>query len=777
MKGFVSYLRRAERKDAPDDWSRYYINYALLKDKLKQFTARRKAWKNRGDIEYSTDLLVSAATEDNGYLSFDSNSNKDPVQALQLLATAERNDFIATVELELQTCATFVQDQLNVLKTSLAQVSREQLTIQKVAMETLEVFHFIVTNIVTLRQILLRFNAFRRSHEASPVGEWDLRYALLLFDLEPLAQIEATITLYQMSRQLHDELAEFMFQYEQFRLLLDSSLQSVERAAGGHIVVRDVVRDRILSTVRQNFLMGSVRFGLSLEPSFLIQKGRHLKQEMRSLAKWRATKTLPPPAHHHQDSKTNNMDPKNIWPLVLNLSSCFLFMMNNYIIEPSSAYYANALGSSDALSGIMIGAASWFALVSAVAYSFWTNYSYKKPIVFAGVLMVIGNLLYASAYSYKSLELCLIGRAICGLGAPRVINRRYVADATPFSLRTAASSAFAMATALGAALGPGMAIVLNLYDFEFSLPLFGKQYFNGMTGPGYFMAVSWLVYTLLVIFSFQEPNRSGLEELREREDREREEDYESEEVASENTFADDDDLSVDGDNNQNSEADEPSLNSPRYCIKHITRATALCMAIIFMKRVALEAIVGSTSIITKNRYSWTITNVGTLHLVNGLIVIPVSVMAGWLSQYYEDRYLAMWLLAITMFGMMFMVDLTDLVDHHSNDSYNDEHWLSVGPGRYIAASLIAFSGIEACESFVASLMSKVVPSALAVGTFNSGLLATLVGTSGRATGDLFITLMGLISIRNLLNLLIIPGICLLLISMIVLRRNYAILAV
>ena len=158
-------------------------------------------------------------------------------------------------------------------------------------------------------------------------------------------------------------------------------------------------------------------------------------------------------------------------------------------------------------------------------------------------------------------------------------------------------------------------------------------------------------------------------------------------------------------------------------------------------------------------------------------MIPISVFAGWLSQYYEDRYLATWFMAVTALGMVIMVDPTDLVDHASSDTYNEDNWLSVGPIRYIIGSLIAFSGIESCESFVASLMSKVVPSSLAVGTFNSGLLATLVGTGGRAVGDLFITLMGLCSIRNLLNLLILPGLFLMLYSIYLLRRNYTIVAV
>jgi hypothetical protein len=101
-------------------------------------------------------------------------------------------------------------------------------------------------------------------------------------------------------------------------------------------------------------------------------------------------------------------------------------MMNSYIIEPSSAYYAEELGSSDAVAGLMIGAAPLFALFSCIGYSYWTNDNYKRPLLFAGTLQFIGNLLYANALSYRRVELCLIGRAVTGLGAPRVINRRYV---------------------------------------------------------------------------------------------------------------------------------------------------------------------------------------------------------------------------------------------------------------------------------------------------------------------------------------------------------------
>jgi hypothetical protein len=681
----------------------------------------------------------------------------DPEEALQRLATSEKEEFIMAINQELEKCTSFLDYRFQALKASLKQFEQEVLRIPEVAAETLETFHFVVANICTLRQTILRFNSFRRTVEATLLDESDIPQARKLFELEPLADMEVAISLYQTYAQVTEELTQFSQQYYEFRLILVSSLQSVERAGGGNIVVRD----RILSSGRQFLIKGSSRQGLMFEPSLLNQKGRHLKKEMRTLAKWRRSKIL----------ASKSLDPSNVWPLVLNLISCFLFMMNNYIIEPSSAYYANALGTSDALSGLMIGSSAWFALISAVGYSIWTNTSYKRPIVFAGMLMIVGNFMYSNAYSYRNIYMCLLGRAVCGLGAPRVINRRYVADATPFALRTRSSAAFALMTALGAAVGPGMAIVLEMFDFQFELPLLRKQHFNGMTGPGYFMALAWSIYTLLVIFTFQEPKRSGLVELRLREDFPTT--WDDDDAADD----DDDDESLDTEklNKEGIQGEEPSLNSPTYCLKHMSRAAAIFMAVTFMKRIALESIVGSTSVITKNRYSWTITNVGTLHLASGLLVIPLSIISGWISQYFDDMYIAMWLNLITIFGMFVLVDVTDLINR-SNDTYNAHQLLSVGPLRYIAGSLIAFSGIEACESFVASLMSKAVPSKLAVGTFNSGLLLTLVGTSGRAIGDMLITAMAFISIRNLLNLLIFPCIGLMLAGRILVQRNRAILA-
>lgn len=189
------------------------------------------------------------------------------------------------------------------------------------------------------------------------------------------------------------------------------------------------------------------------------------------------------------------------------------------------------------------------------------------------------------------------------------------------------------------------------------------------------MALCWFVYLVCFLFTFKEPNRSGLDELRRRE------------AASSASFADESGPYVDDEEMslhssslsfESQTSKDVSTSNSWCCFKHITHAVALCMSLLFMKWIALESIVGSTSIVTENCYAWTIKNIGALHLVNGIIVIPVSILAGWLSQFYEDCFLATWLLVIVCLGMLLLVDPTDLVNH-DNEGYNEDSWLSGGP--------------------------------------------------------------------------------------------------
>lgn len=720
-----------------------YMDYAAIKEVLKTFIERRQQLSGvgRSDVEHPPNDC---------YFSYDDAKNfgSSSEEELILLSIHERDAFSDILQKELSQAANFykhtILPDLNFLVDGRdGEAARHAL---------IEAAIFFVTTVITFRQAMIRYDAFRRTFDGTPLTEW--HYQMEQNEsVHSVFQWDELVRLQNRLLERDPDENELVATMGKLQNLLSLTEDSVQRSVSGHIVFRD----KFLSSIRNYFLFGLQSYGLAMEPQILVLRGRHLKQELRAVAHIRQMEQA-------ASNDSNELPMRNRFPLVLNLLSCFLYMMNNYIIEPSSAYYANALGTSDALSGIMIGGAAWFALISSVMYSFWTNHSYKNPILFSAVLQMVGNLLYATAFSFGSMSLCLLGRALTGLGAPRVINRRYVADATPFQYRTIASAAFCLATAIGSALGPGFAIILDAipdWDVEF---LGIRHYWNGMTAPGYFMAAMWLLYAITVLFTFHEPLRSGLAELKRRE--------KAQALIHEVESDDEDADSVGSGTN-----DRVYRNEAVFSFwPGLTRAVLLTMSLIFMKRVALESIVGSTSVITKNRYGWSIQNVGTLHLVNGILVIPVSAFAGWLSTRYEDRVLATAFLVLTLAGMLPLIDITDFQGAEAQ-GYNEDQILSVGPIKYIAGSLIAFSGIEACEAYVASLMSKVVPSSLATGTFNSGLFATLVGTGGRASGDLFITLMGLISIRHLLNLLIIPGSVLVAISIALIQANYEILGV
>lgn len=314
------------------------------------------------------------------------------------------------------------------------------------------------------------------------------------------------------------------------------------------------------------------------------------------------------------------------------------------------------------------------------------------------------------------------------------------------------------------------------------------------------MCLNWIVYAVLIFAFFKEPRRTGLEELKRRETGLFEEDSKKKsllaarkkeivlvqglDMADSSLSADDstneedcDSLTSEGLSFNEELEEEREQKLCCSCFRHMTKSVVICMTLVFFKRIALESVVGASPIITKNRYGWSIEDVGVLQLANGIIVIPACFMAGYLSSKYEDRVMALCFLSVSLIGMAIMFDPTDLTGYQKNEQYNEFNVLSTGPVRYVAGSLIAFVGVEVCESFSASMMSKVIPSKMAKGTFNSGLLETLVGTGGRAMGDIFVTLMGYISIRDLLNLMILPGMGLVASSIIMILWNYDLLGV
>lgn len=225
-------------------------------------------------------------------------------------------------------------------------------------MKLLDTLAFCCTNIITFRQLLIRYDAFRRTFDGMPLTEWFIQRSVLgpshpvhaLFTLDGVKDLEIMIIGQMHGKGLNS--AGFTSQIEQFLRLLGKTDRFMEKAVAGHLVWKD----RLVMSLRQYLLFGFQSRGIMNEPKMLMSmRGRHFKKEIAMIVKWRASHEFMLDSneddHASISEKIKLLKPENIFPLFLNLLSCFFFMMNNYVIEPSSAYYAEALGSSDALSG------------------------------------------------------------------------------------------------------------------------------------------------------------------------------------------------------------------------------------------------------------------------------------------------------------------------------------------------------------------------------------------------------------------------------------------
>mmetsp|Transcript_10719 Transcript_10719/g.16432 ORF Transcript_10719/g.16432 Transcript_10719/m.16432 type:complete len:836 (+) Transcript_10719:172-2679(+) len=835
MEGFRYHYERAFRVHNNVEWSEYSLNYGLFKKRLLHFRQRRgqiKAYLRNsagGTIPESTLSSIigprlhhpdpelsekEQATSIPNYIPFvdeESSSSADGVPShvitspegqkyegsekqykkrsvLRRISNTERSEVTLYLNNEMDKVSSFYMT----VWQHLSQDLEERGPTLHLGNEILELLAHCTLNVIALRQSLIRYDAFVRTYGGTPMLVWYMKkmkkhknsIKKIMFHEELNALMDTFV------RECTFELSDFHSQWDMLKdVLLETEKKEVLASLG-----QRALRDSFVHALRHYFLLGAIEDRmLTLEPTFLTQRGTSLSAEMQRLSDWRHK---PKSFHSTSDvsSSTSSLSMYEKFALALNIISSFFYCMNYYIVEPTSTMYVNALGAPDYFSATLIGMMPLAALSSAVGYAVWTNYAFRPPLIASSLMLMCGNIIYASALKYQSVWIALAGRFMTGLGAPKCIIRRYMADTTPVAMRTSVNAYFALSIAVGSALGPAMAIVLDRFDFFTYLPGYGVIIVNGMTGPGYFMAAVWATYALIIVITFKEPDRAGLEEQRQMEMEQANarmdpiDPSDSTVTSTPHRRKRDDDLSTIFSGDGYDASDQTVRSIPvftpqtsywtrlKYFADRITPPVRLCLGLLFAKTFTIESLVSCTSVLTKNRYQWKVSQVGMLGCINGLLVVPLSISVGYLSMYYQDRMLMVWLVSVSCVGIFMLIDVTDLMGTPT-ESYNEGMMLAVNPARYVAGYFLSYICIQSFEGVIGSSLSKVIPTSLASGTFNSGLLATLVDTLGRATGDLFISLMGWVNLRQLMNLLFIPAFLVLLLCLFTIRKYYDLLAV
>jgi MFS family permease len=620
--------------------------------------------------------------------------------------------------------------------------------------EILELYAFVGVNLTALRQILVHYDCLICALDGAPLGEWYMNRRRNVAERKEDTRFEAIVTRRRLTF-LSDQFILFVTKIDGvYGHWINDQISQIEMNIQTTEQVVDVAVGDWWARLAYYFIAGSLLSDLLLSPRFIRARETTLIKYIEFYSRWRRNFFFNSSINDGHNLRlvldTPASGPRKLKDVItssilLNFTAHLLYMTGHYIVEPTSLKYIRQLGGDDALASTLVGMVPWAALISSFLYSLWSNRSFRQPLLCSGLFLIFGSFTYAIALEFHSVCLAMVGRFLQGLGAPTVICVRHITDTVRSADRTAVSAILVTVGALGMSFGPGLAVLLDFVDSDVYIPLVGTFTVNGMTAPGYLMFLFWSLYYFALIVYFSDEERVGLLEKSNIADDE-DDDYKPPTMLKHEEYLLDKtrDLSFNrrarpDDDDGRAETEKQATRTEEFYQKKqeesthptpaiMNEATAVCMALKFIGKFVLEILGCSISLITMHRYDWSVRNIGTLSFVNGCLIMPISTLVGYLSHYHSDIVLLRGLLCSCLVGTLLLIDVTDFVNESEEQHYNEGQFGAVGPKRYILGMVLQFCSSQAAQSVVLSMMSKVVPLALAKGTFNSGFISTSMAT-------------------------------------------------
>ncbi|CAA3008427.1 SPX domain-containing membrane At4g22990-like isoform X2 [Olea europaea subsp. europaea] len=575
-----------------EEWQEYYINYKLMKKKVKQYANQIET----GVLDHRNVLKDFSRMLDN------------QIEKI-VLFLLEQQGMLASRIAELNEQRDTLQDHPDISKiTELREAYRE------VGRDLLKLLFFVEMNAIGFRKILKKFDKrfgykftdyyvkTRANHPYSQLQQ--------VFKHVGLGAVVGAIS--RNLSDLQERQGSYLSIYDQPALpLQDPVVDSLKSAV-----------DRL--THSTNLL------------NFLGQHALIMQEE------------LPTAEEHADDQRYHFMS------LLLNLANTFLYMINTYIIVPTADDYAMSLGAAATVCGIIIGSMAVAQIFSSVYFSAWSNKSYFRPLVFSSVVLFLGNIMYALAYDLNSISVLLIGRLFCGFGSARAVNRRYISDCVPLKIRMQASAGFVSASALGMACGPALAGLLQT-KFKIYKITFNQETLPGwVMSIAWLIYLIWLWISFRepaleteVNYAPQESKAEGNDKL------EKGLVQPLLLTAAENQQDIVEDQELDESEEAPEESCRPA-NSIGSAYRLLTPSVKVQLLIYFMLKYAMEILLSESSVITTYYFSWSTSTVSIFLACLGLTVLPVNIVVGsYVSNMFEDRQILMASEIMVLLGILF----------------------------------------------------------------------------------------------------------------------------
>lgn len=561
------------------EWQGYYINYKLMKKKVKQYVQQ-----------------IEGGTQNRRHVLKDFSRMLDTQIEKIVLFLLEQQGLLASRIAKLGEQHDALQQQPDI-----SQISELREAYRAVGRDLLKLLFFVEINAIGLRKILKKFD--------KRFGYRFTDYYVKTRANHPYSQLQQVFkhvgvgaVVGAISRNLgdlQDRQGSYLSIYDQPALpLQDPVIDSIKAAV-----------DRL--THSTNFL------------HFLAQHALIMQEELPTAVE-----------EHVDDQKYHFMS------LLLNLANTFLYMVNTYIVVPTADNYSMSLGAAATVCGVVIGAMAVAQVFSSVYFSAWSNKSYYRPLIFSSIVLFVGNTMYALAYDLDSIVVLLLGRLFCGLGSARAVNRRYISDCVPLKIRMQASAGFVSASALGMACGPALAGLLQI-NFKIYKITFNEDTLPGwVMAVAWLVYLIWLWISFKEpVRETQESNIQQESNAEPVENDALEKGLAQPLLLSSEDKQEDED--GDQDNDVSEEAPEESrgpATSIGSAYRLLTPSVKVQLLIYFMLKYAMEILLSESSVVTTYYFNWSTSTVAIFLACLGLTVLPVNIAVGsYISNMFEDR--------------------------------------------------------------------------------------------------------------------------------------------
>ncbi|PUZ77044.1 hypothetical protein GQ55_1G339500 [Panicum hallii var. hallii] len=563
--------------DQLEEWREYYINYKMMKKKVKQYVQQTQTGgKNREQVlkEFSRVL-------------------DDQIEKIVLFLLQQQGHLASRIEnLGEQRAALMEQ-------SDLSQICQLREAYREVGYDLVKLLRFLDINATGIRKILKKF---------------DKRFGYKFTDYyvstranhpySQLQQIFKQVGVVAVVGALSRNLAYLQDNRESFSSIYDHP----------SITIKDPVIEQINHSVQK--LTHSTNF-----MQFLGQHALIVAEDM------------------HSGSDLVDDQSYHFLSLLLNLVNTFLYMVNTYIIVPTADDYSVSLGAAATVCGVIIGSMAVAQIFSSVYFSAWSNKSYFRPLVFSSIMLFLGNLLYALAYDLNSLTALIVGRLLCGLGSARAVNRRYISDCVPLKTRLQASAGFVSASALGMACGPALAGLLQTKFRIYGLTFNQNTLPGWVMCLAWLAYLVWLWISFKEPGHIATEN-SGNTQSSDSAHRVSGnlEDGLGQPLLLDAKERDDEDVEDNDDNEEDPEESHKPATSLAAAYRLLTPSVKVQLLIYFMLKFAMEILLSESSVVTTFYFNWTTSTVAIFLAVLGLTVLPVNVIVGsYVTNLFQDR--------------------------------------------------------------------------------------------------------------------------------------------